>query len=442
MSALQKAEGAKWRADPEAHAERFGESDLLEMPSPEISFPSDKQSSSSGEPASDWSLAPMTPASEGASFAPAPGRAEDRSHALEQDGFGPESFPASEPRETASEDAGGVRSPPARETKRDMARKRYKRILLLGVLPLFLSSVVAGIYVFRKVTGHASYVSEELSLFPVYASDSGMEPLGRTWIDASSAGKPYGTATEGSIRIKERPTSPPEPSSRQRISPKDALRREEVAPQSQSEPIRITRSRASDSLHAMLVTGFDAFERGDDASASAAYRNVLQEQPDNRDALLGLAAMAMRKREWEIAADYYLRILRRNPRDSVAQAALIGIRDDLDPVLGEGRIKQLLEEEPNAPYLHFSLGNLYAHQSRWRDAERAYFDAYRMSDANADYCYNLAVSLDHLAKRPAALTYYRRSLDLAGRQSPPPRFDPKVVLRRIEAIEGESEIRE
>lgn len=127
------------------------------MPSPEISFPSDKRPSSSGEPASDWSLAPITPVSEGASFAPAPGRAEDRSHALEQDGFGPKSFPASEPRETASEDAGGIRFPPARETKRDMARKRYKSILLLGVLPLFLSSVVAGIYVFRKVTGHAMH---------------------------------------------------------------------------------------------------------------------------------------------------------------------------------------------------------------------------------------------------------------------------------------------
>lgn len=360
-----------------------------------------------------------------------------------------------------------------------MARGRYRRILFWGVLPLFLSGVVAGAYVVWKVARHASYAPEESSPFPAHAepakgivgnggdfagesSDTVSIPLrvpARTdaatderapRVAATPAALPKafdhasnsGAATQGSIRIEERRTSrAPGSLSIRGTSPKDVSRRKDMDPEPQLDRIRITRARAPNSLHAMLVAGFDAFERGDDASASAAYRKVLRKRPDDRDALLGLAAVAMRERQWESAANHYLRILRRNPKDSVAQAALIGIRDNLDPALGEGRIKQLLEKEPDAPHLHFSLGNLYSRQSRWIDAERAYFNAYRMDDANADYCHNLAVSLDHLARRSAALTYYRRSLELAGERSLPPRFDPKVVLRRIDVIESALDVR-
>nr|VFJ93818.1 MAG: Tetratricopeptide repeat-containing protein [Candidatus Kentron sp. LFY] len=216
---------------------------------------------------------------------------------------------------------------------------------------------------------------------------------------------------------------------------KDAPGRGNVMPEGQPGPIKITRTRVPDSLHATLMAGFDAFRKGDNAAATAAYRDVLRQRPDNRDALLGLAAVAMQKRQWEIAADYYLRILRRNPGDSVAQVALLGLQDNLDPIVGEGRIERLLAKQPNAAYLHFGLGNLYARQSRWLAAERAYFDAYRADEVNADYAYNLAVSLDHLGRRKAALGYYRRALDLAGEQSQPPGFDQAVVLQRIAAIE-------
>jgi len=349
---------------------------------------------------------------------------------------------------------------------------RYKKILLFGVLPLLLASVVAGAYLFRKVVvREASYAYQELPSFPMepilHQAASAMEP-GRSVADVmmpeETSDKGFDNVSLPSIAMMERrpgkasaddppslenaPGLPLHPNERQvfltaksrsirgisMVPPEDAPQ-PNMTSKSSPEWIKITRTRVPDSLYARLVAGFNAFQEGDTTAAAATYRTILKENPDNRDALLGLAAVAMRERQWETAADCYARILRRNPEDAIAQAALLGLQDNLDPSAGEERIKRLLEKEPDVPYLHFSLGNFYARQSRWFEAERSYFDAYRADDANADYSYNLAVSLDHLAREKTALTYYRRALDLITGQSLSPGFDPSIVRRRIEAIE-------
>lgn len=193
--------------------------------------------------------------------------------------------------------------------------------------------------------------------------------------------------------------------------------------------IRIASKRTADRLHPKLQAAYAAFRRGDDEAAQAAYRQVLASEPDNRDALLGLGAIAMRQGREGDAAERYLRVLELHPRDSVAQAALISLRAYPDPGAGETRLKLLLEREPDADYLYFCLGNLYAAQSRWPEAQQAYFDAYRGDDGNADYALNLAVSLDHMGQRDAALRYYRRALELSDRRRAG--FEPAAVLARI-----------
>ncbi|RKZ34485.1 MAG: tetratricopeptide repeat protein, partial [Gammaproteobacteria bacterium] len=98
----------------------------------------------------------------------------------------------------------------------------------------------------------------------------------------------------------------------------------------------------------------------------------------------------------------------------------------------ESRLKLLLADEPEAGHLHFGLGNLYARQGRWPQAQDAYFNAYTTQPQNADYAFNLAVSLDHLAQRDAAMSYYQRALDLGDRQSAG--FEPGDVLSRMQAM--------
>jgi tetratricopeptide (TPR) repeat protein len=53
----------------------------------------------------------------------------------------------------------------------------------------------------------------------------------------------------------------------------------------------------------------------------------------------------------------------------------------------------------------------------WPQAQQAYFQAHHLEPDNADYAYNLAVSLDHLRQPKLALNFYRRAEQLASSQA-------------------------
>ena len=200
------------------------------------------------------------------------------------------------------------------------------------------------------------------------------------------------------------------------------------------ESVSFIRSRPEPKINTGVRSGYAAFQAGNYAQAERNYRRALNEEPTNRDALLGLAAIAVHKERWPVAAGIYTQLLRINPRDTVAHSAMIAMQSNASSPENESRIKLMLEREPQAGHLHFSLGNLYASQSRWAEAQNAYFNAYRLDSGNADYAYNLAVGLDHLAKTQAAARYYHLALELGASNGAG--FDPADVTRRIQSIGG------
>ena len=187
-------------------------------------------------------------------------------------------------------------------------------------------------------------------------------------------------------------------------------------------PVRIVRSSNAGRHQAPVSRSGGEFEPTTSRRLlNARTRNglrekVLRHEPRNRDAFLGLAAVAARAGRWDEAAEFYARILAFHPTDPIAQTALISIGAS-DEERRESRLKALLLEEPRAAYLHFALGNLYAEQSRWSEARLSYFNAHRFDVSNPDFAYNLAVSLDHLLERGSALDFYREALALAQGRS-------------------------
>ena len=170
-------------------------------------------------------------------------------------------------------------------------------------------------------------------------------------------------------------------------------------------------------------------------AARAAYRQALGDDPRNRDALLGMAAVEMRSGRFEEADKLYRRLLETDPRDANAQAGLLALRSELtDPVATESRVKTLLAQDPRANVLYFTLGNEYARQGRWAEAQQAYFKAYAADPDNPDFAYNVAVSLDHLRQPKLALEYYRRALALAAKRSAS--FDRTAARNRAQALGG------
>jgi len=105
----------------------------------------------------------------------------------------------------------------------------------------------------------------------------------------------------------------------------------------------------------------------------------------------------------------------------------------IDPVAAESRVKSMLAAEPAAHVLNFTLGNQFAQQGRWAEAQQQYFKAFTADPENADFAYNLAVSLDHLHQKPQAIEFYRRSLALADRRTAT--FDRALAAARARDLQ-------
>lgn len=196
--------------------------------------------------------------------------------------------------------------------------------------------------------------------------------------------------------------------------------------------IKIERLPSVSRVNPNLASAYQALMSGNDRAAQADYAKVLKQDANNRDALLGMAAIASRAGRVEEAGLLYQRLLELNPKDPAALAGLVAISGQADPVSSESRVKNLLAQQPDSPNLHFSLGNLYLSQSRWPEAQQAFFMAVKGEPSNPDYAYNLAVSLDHMSQRKAALDYYRRALTLSSSRSAS--FDRQQVQARIEEL--------
>ncbi len=198
------------------------------------------------------------------------------------------------------------------------------------------------------------------------------------------------------------------------------------------DPIRITQSRQPERSVSQIDIAYQSFMRNDFVSARQEYQKVLQSDATNRDALLGLAAIAVKNYNSEEAGGYYKRLLALDPKDAMAQAGMIGLTGGVNPIESESRIKSFLSQQPNADYLHFALGNIYLIQSRWPEAQQAFFHAYQLNPANPDYAFNLAVSLDHLNQYRLASDFYRKALDLSfGR---PANFDRESLEDRLQTL--------
>jgi tetratricopeptide (TPR) repeat protein len=199
------------------------------------------------------------------------------------------------------------------------------------------------------------------------------------------------------------------------------------------EPAPAAASRPAPRVHPSVAAGYAAYQAGKLDVARNEYQTALREEPGNRDALLGLAAIDIREQRYENADAIYRQLLRTDPRDPYAHAGLLALRGQgIDPVTAESRLKTLLAAEPDSGVLHFSLGNQYAQQARWAEAQQAYFKAAVAEPQNGDYAYNLAVSLEHLRQVGPALDYYRRALALTENRKAS--FDRAAVQARVQQL--------
>lgn len=202
--------------------------------------------------------------------------------------------------------------------------------------------------------------------------------------------------------------------------------------------LQISRSSATRQENPQLVSAYAMLQRGDLLAAAQLYQEVLGEYPNNRDALLGQAQVSMRQDDVAAARTGYARLLQLNPRDPLARTGLLQTMQGVNPQEHESELKTLLAEFPDVAPLSYALGNLYAGQRRWSEAQAAYFSALLAARRSGgaihpDYAFNLAVSLEQLNQPTAALDYYRQANSLALEITPG--FDPGLLRSRLAYLE-------
>lgn len=197
-------------------------------------------------------------------------------------------------------------------------------------------------------------------------------------------------------------------------------------------PIQVTSGRA-DVVDPAIAQGYRLLAAGDLAAAHAAYSLALQNDPRQLDALHGMAAIALQEGKAEQAMIAYQHILEINPNDAAAQAGIVNLNGQLDPVVAASRITALMAQLGDQPALNFALGNAYARQQRWSDAQAAYFNAVAGDTKNPDYLFNLAVSLDQMRQPRLAAKYYGEALTATQQRAGA--FDREQVVQRLKQLE-------
>ncbi|MGK0296422.1 MAG: tetratricopeptide (TPR) repeat protein [Gammaproteobacteria bacterium] len=199
-----------------------------------------------------------------------------------------------------------------------------------------------------------------------------------------------------------------------------------------SSLVKITRSQPRSGDNQLIKEAYIAYRAGEYSRAEAIYLQAEEIIPDNRDVLLGLAAISTRKGDMDTALNLYIQILRQNPLDNIARAAVLGFEYGNSVTESISAIKTMLFDAPDQPLLFFTLGKLNASRASWSEAQQAFFDAYRLDSSNPDFALNLAISLDRLGQTQPALDYYKTAIDLA--KITPAGFNTVNIQDRINSL--------
>ncbi len=201
-----------------------------------------------------------------------------------------------------------------------------------------------------------------------------------------------------------------------------------AAPSNNDSNIRLRRSNEEIfAINPDLGAAYQALAAGRLAEARQKYEMVLQKDPANIDAELGLATIAAKNNEQAEAARRYKRVLELNPKNAYALAGNAALLNDQPQT--ENQLRAQVAQQPQSAPLAAAMGNVFASQGRWNEAQQAYFDAVRLDGNNPDYVFNLAVSLDQIGQPKLALENYQKALQLANVR--PSQFSKEAIATRI-----------
>lgn len=324
------------------------------------------------------------------------------------------------------------------KSNRQSDRIRFRKRLMYGGLATMLL-LVLGVFSYFKwlAVSERLYTGRSASpgmVQPAPMKSGGADTLSRP----SKTAKPVAdTASPVEAQVLTPVKKKPQAATVKKPAPSTGTTRRAQPAPAKKQPIKVIFKKIPDPTEDYLRRAYDHFNAGEYRPAQGLYQQVLDRESKNRDALLGIAAIAIKQKRLETARRKYIYLLQLNPKDSLARAGLSAVEGHMNADLNESQLKLMLREQPEAAHLYFALGSQYAAAGKWAEAQSAFFNAWAADAGNADYAFNLAVSLDHLGKPEQAIEFYRKSLALNSRSMA--NFSTERVEKRIRALEADHE---
>lgn len=146
--------------------------------------------------------------------------------------------------------------------------------------------------------------------------------------------------------------------------------------------------------------------------AGAAYAKALAVNPQERDALLGLAYIAQRQGRKDESVSLYKQVLRQEPGNVTARAGLLALSPSGDLQDFGNQSREVAEQNPDSAAAQSALGHALVRQNRLADAKVAFSRAMQLAPEVPRHAFNLAVAFDRLHNYEEAQRYYERAVSL------------------------------
>jgi tetratricopeptide (TPR) repeat protein len=189
--------------------------------------------------------------------------------------------------------------------------------------------------------------------------------------------------------------------------------------------------QVEDTIAQQVSLAYKSYQQGRWSEAQTIYQNVLMQDPYNRDALLGAAAVAARQGRSQEALGYYQQQLERDPQDEYAISGIMTLSLDANNLGLLSEIDRRLQEKPASVHLLLLKGSLLAGQQQWSAAQEVFFEAWQYDKDNPDIAYNLAICLDRLNQSREAIRFYEMALSL---KTPGANFSSTTVEKRLASL--------
>ena len=170
--------------------------------------------------------------------------------------------------------------------------------------------------------------------------------------------------------------------------------------------------QSSSSGPSILEMAYQDLITGRLPEAGAAYAQALAVNPQERDALLGLAYIAQRQGRKDESLSFYRRVLRQEPGNVTARAGILSLNPSGDVQDFGNQSRQVAEQNPDSAAAQSALGHALVRQDRLADARVAFSRAVQLAPDVPRHAFNLAVAFDRLHNYEEAQRYYERAVRL------------------------------